>query len=93
MSATVTLTDRLDFQAVGPLADELRAIDDAALSIDASNVRHLGTLTLQVILATVKSRHASGKTTTLASPSDACVDQLGLFGFTPETLIEPEAWT
>ena len=93
MSVHVQLHDRLDYQSVAPLLAELRAITDDDLVIDAANVRHLGTLPLQVILSTVKTRAAAGKATRLANASDSCVDILSLFGFSPETLTQPEAWT
>jgi hypothetical protein len=93
MTTHVHLHDRLDYQSVMPLMAELAAISDATLVIDAGNIRHLGTLPLQVILSAVKTRAAQGKSTRLASASDNCVDMLGLFGFTPETLTQPEAWT
>lgn len=93
MTTHVQLHDRLDYQSVAPLVDELKAISDEELIIDASNVRHMGTLPLQVIMATVKTRAAQGKTTHLTNASDSCVDILGLFGFSPETLTQPEAWT
>lgn len=93
MTTHVQLHDRLDYQSVAPLLSELKSITDAELVIDASNVRHFGSLPLQVILSCVKSRAAEGKTTRLANASDGCVDILSLFGFSPETLTQPEAWT
>ncbi len=93
MTTQVHLHDRLDYQSVAPLFAEFKAISDDHLVIDASQVRHIGTLPLQVILASVKHRAAEGKTTVLSNASDSCVDMLGLFGFTPETLTQPETWT
>ncbi|SFI87220.1 STAS domain-containing protein [Celeribacter neptunius] len=93
MTTHVQLHDRLDYQSVAPLMAELKTITDDELVIDASNIRHMGTLPLQVILATIKMRDAEGKTTRLCNASDSCVDILGLFGFSPETLTQPEAWT
>lgn len=93
MTSHVQLHDRLDYHSVAPLMEELKTITDDELVIDAANVRHLGTLPLQVILATVKQRAAQGKHTRLANASDGCVDILSLFGFSPETLTQTEAWT
>ncbi|WP_321363972.1 STAS domain-containing protein [uncultured Celeribacter sp.] len=93
MTTHVQLHDRLDYQSVMPLMEELKTITDDELVIDAGNVRHLGTLPLQVILATVKQRTAQGKQTRLTNASDGCVDILSLFGFSPETLTQTEAWT
>lgn len=92
MSAHVLLHDRLDYQSVAPLLNELKSISDDELVIDASNVRHLGTLPLQVILSCIKTRTEHGQTTRLANASDSCVDILGLFGFSPETLTQSETW-
>lgn len=93
MSTHVQLHDRLDYQSVAPLLKELSAINDDELIIDASQVRHMGTLPLQVILTTVKSRADAGRKTQLANASDSCIDILSLFGFSPETLTQPETWT
>jgi len=93
MTTHVQLHDRLDYQSVMPLMEQLKSITDEDLVIEAGNVRHLGTLPLQVILATVKQRTAQGLKTRLTNASDGCVDMLSLFGFTPETLTQPEAWT
>ncbi|SLN64768.1 hypothetical protein AQS8620_02970 [Aquimixticola soesokkakensis] len=92
MSTTVTLDARLDYQSVEPLRDTLLAAGPAELVIDAAHVRHIGTLALQTILAVVKTRATNNQATRVREASDACVDQLGLFGFTPETLTQPEEW-
>jgi len=93
MTVHVQLHDRLDYQSVPPLLSELKAIDDDEVVIDAGQVRHLGALSLQVLLSTIKTRHEAGKSTRITNVSDNCVDLLGLFGFTPETLTQPEDWT
>ncbi|MBU2866495.1 STAS domain-containing protein [Pacificibacter marinus] len=93
MTVHVQLHDRLDYQSVPPLLSELKAIEDDEIVIDAGQVRHLGALSLQVLLSTIKSRHEAGKSTQFTNASDSCVDMLGLFGFTPENLTEPETWT
>ncbi|MCA0044973.1 hypothetical protein [Celeribacter litoreus] len=93
MTTCVQLSDRLDYLAVGPLLSELKGVTDDDLILDASAVRHLGALPLQILLSTIKTRAAAAKRTTLSEPSDSCVDALGLFGFSPQTLTQPEAWT
>lgn len=93
MTVHVQLHDRLDYQSVPPLLSELKAIEDDKIVIDAGQVRHLGTLSLQVLLSTIQTRHEAGKSTRITNASDSCVDLLGLFGFTPETLTQPEIWT
>lgn len=93
MSAHVQLHDRLDYQSVAPLMQELSEVTADELVIDAGNIRHIGTLPFQVLLSAIKSRAAEGKTTRLVNASDSCVDILSLFGFSPETLTQPEAWS
>ena len=93
MTVHVQLPDRLDYQSVVPLLADIEAVDDDDLVLDAAQVRHMGTLPLQAILSTVKTRAGSGKKTRLANASDSCVDMLSLFGFSPETLTQPETWT
>lgn len=93
MSDVILLEPRLDYQAVAPLLERLRAAGPAPLTLDAREVGHVGALALQVILSAVKTRAAAGQETRLANPPDACIDQLALFGFSPETLSRPETWT
>ncbi len=93
MTAQITLNTRLDYQSISPLANELKACQDTDLAIDAGKVRHLGALTMQLLLATAKSRALCGQSTRIINASDACVDQLGLFGYSPESFSQPEAWT
>jgi anti-anti-sigma regulatory factor len=93
MTVHVQLHDRLDYQSVPPLLSELQAIDDGEIVIDAGQVRHLGALSLQVLLSAIKTRHEAGKSTHLVNASDYCIDLLSLFGFTPENLTQPESWT
>lgn len=93
MTVHVQLHDRLDYQSVPPLLTELKAIDDAEIVIDAGQVRHLGALSLQVLLSTIKTRQEAGKSTHITNASDSCVDLLSLFGFTPENITQPETWT
>ncbi|WP_417243693.1 STAS domain-containing protein [Celeribacter sp.] len=93
MSSTLALPQRLDYQSLPALLDELKSVADDSLVLDAQELRHLGTLPLQTILSAIKTRAETGKTTSVVNANDACVDMLSLFGFTPETLSQPEAWT
>ncbi|WP_417249208.1 STAS domain-containing protein [Celeribacter sp.] len=90
--STITLPERLDYQSMPQLLEQLKAQDADDLTLDAAAVRHLGTLPLQVLLSAIKTRAAAGKTTHLANTSDACIDLLSLFGFSPETMTQPETW-
>lgn len=91
--STITLPERLDYQSLPALLEQLKACDDGEVVLDASALRHLGTLPLQAMLSMIKSRTAAGKSTRLANANDACIDLLSLFGFSPETMTQPEAWT
>jgi chemotaxis protein CheX len=86
--AQLKLSQKLDQKAAFALADELRARRGADLGLDASATTHIGTLAIQVILAGARSWARDSRSLKLVNVSDACVDQLGLLGFTPETLVE-----
>ena len=64
------------------------AIERARLGLDAAATTHVGTLAIQTILAAARSWARDGHSLKLVNVSDTCVDQLGLLGFTPETLVE-----
>ncbi|PHQ95091.1 MAG: chemotaxis protein CheX [Marinosulfonomonas sp.] len=86
MTAVLTLQERLDFGAVTALKAEI--LDQAGndLEVDASNVTHMGTLCLQVLIAASSDWGRAGRRFRLTSPSDTCATQLTLHGFTPDTL-------
>jgi chemotaxis protein CheX len=86
--AHLSLPPKLDQKAAIALADDLRARRGADLGLDAGATTHVGTLAVQTILAAARSWSADGHRLKLVNVSDACVDQLGLLGFTPETLVE-----
>lgn len=87
------LPSRLDYQSLPDLIEKLQSAGDEKLIIDAGALRHLGTLSLQAILSTFKTRAAAGQQSALVNANDSTVDMLGLFGFSPETLTQPESWT
>lgn len=86
MTAVITLKDRLDFGAAPDLKAEIIGQVGNDLRIDASEVTHMGTLCLQILIATSTDWARQGLKFELNSPSDACVTQLSLHGFSPETL-------
>ncbi|AJE46901.1 STAS domain-containing protein [Celeribacter indicus] len=93
MTRHVPLHDRLDHRSAPALLEALRAGAGDDLVLDAADVRHLGALPLQILLSAAKTRAASGRSTRLVNASDACLEMLDLFGFTPDTLTRPETWT
>jgi chemotaxis protein CheX len=86
--AQLRLSEKLDQKAAIALADELRERRGADLGLDAGATSHVGTLAIQTIIAAARSWARDGHSLKLVNVSDACVDQLSLLGFTPETLVE-----
>jgi chemotaxis protein CheX len=84
------LDDKLDLRAAGPLASALLDHRGADLALDASGVRQIGALSLQVIRAAARSWAQDGYSLTFKGPSTDLADQLVLLGFTPETLTQWE---
>ncbi len=86
MTAVLTLQERLDFGAVTPLKTAILGHTGQDLEVDASHVAHMGTLCLQVLIAAANDWKQAGKIFRVTSPSDICVTQLALHGFSPDTL-------
>lgn len=86
--ARIRLSERLDQKAAIALARDLRERRGVDLGLDLSATTHVGTLAIQTILAAARSWARDGRSLELVNVSDACIDQLGLLGFTPETLVE-----
>ena len=86
MTEVLTLQERLDFSAVTPLKTAILGHAGQDLDIDASNVAHMGTLCLQVLIAAANDWKLAGKVFRITSPSDICETQLALHGFSPDTL-------
>lgn len=86
MTAVLTLQERLDFSAVTPLKTALIEHIGYDLEIDASQVVHMGTLCLQVLIAAARDWGGNGHKFQITAPSEICITQLALHGFSPETL-------
>lgn len=80
MTMSLRLPARLDLSAARPLAEELSAHADHPLTLDGSEVRHLGGLCLQVLLAAAIRWRAAGMTLDLVERSAALEEALELFG-------------
>ncbi len=74
------LDEILDLQAARPLADKLLTRRGEDLELDASEVRRLGGLCLQVLLSADAAWADDGKTLTVAAPSSAFVEGLDRLG-------------
>jgi len=86
MTAAITLQERLDFNAAPDLKAEIIGQLGHNLEIDASKVTHMGTLCLQILIAASNEWVKNGHNFNLTSPSDICVTQLSLHGFSTDTL-------
>lgn len=86
MSETIVLAPKLDLSAASELMTILRAQDAAEVEIDMSEVKHLGALCLQVLLAAAKTSRTENRTITITNTSDRVIDQMRVMGMTPETI-------
>ncbi|MEP9375052.1 STAS domain-containing protein [Mesorhizobium sp. KR1-2] len=76
----------LDLKAAPPLAERLRALRGAALTLDAGRVEWLGGQCLQVLLAAAQSWRADGAALRLAGVTAEFCDGLKRLGVTPAEL-------
>jgi chemotaxis protein CheX len=60
------------------------------LILDASSVQRLGGQCLQVLLAAAKAWGLDGHSLSFASPSEAFVQALDLFGVAPDAVLHKE---
>jgi chemotaxis protein CheX len=74
------LAGTLDLKAAGPLHQDLKALRGADLVVDADEVRRLGGLCLQVLLAARAAWAEDGRTFEFAGPSPAFVETATLMG-------------
>jgi len=86
MADPYSLPPKLDLSAASQLAADLGALCTADLTLDASQVTHVGALGVQVIASATKTLRANGHSVQITHMSDKAVDQLSHLGFTPEAL-------
>ena len=91
MSEPVVLAPKLELAAASALLTSLSSHDAPELVIDMSQVKHLGALCLQVLLAAAKTSNSQNRTMTLTNTSDRVIDQMRLMGMTPETIARGSA--
>lgn len=82
--ARLTLHERLDLGAATPLYQALAPLEGEDLEVDASQVAHLGTLCLQVLLSVAQATRQSGHSFRLSDPSPAFLEHLAQFGLDAE---------
>jgi chemotaxis protein CheX len=88
MSDPIKLAAKLDLSAASTLAAELKQRNDDEVVLDLSDVRHLGALCLQVMLAAATTAIEEGRKLTCINASDRVLDQLRVMGVTPEMISE-----
>lgn len=87
MSAPVLeLEPRLDLRATGLLVEALNARRGSDLTLDAGRVTQIGALAVQAIRAAARSWAEAGHALGFENASSDLADQLGLLGFTPDTV-------
>lgn len=87
---TLMLDPRLDFKAAGGLAEAILGHVGKDLTLDATQVTHMGAMGVQVLRAAALSWAESGHQLNLVNTSTDCVDQLDLLGFTPDSITKWE---
>lgn len=88
MGEPVKLAPRLDLPAASALKTKLSEQMDEAVVLDFSEVKFIGALCLQVILASATQIAGEGRRMTLENVSDRAIDQLRVMGMTPEAIAE-----
>jgi chemotaxis protein CheX len=88
MSNQIKLGAKLDLPAASILATQLKECTEQEVVLDMSQVRHLGALCLQVMLAAATSAVKDGRRLVCVNASDRVIDQLRVMGMTPEMISE-----
>lgn len=78
--AALALPETLDLKAAGPLKSAFMARRGEPVEVDAGQVRRLGGLCLQILLAAHKAWADDGKSFSITGPSEAFVETTRLFG-------------
>jgi chemotaxis protein CheX len=80
LMAALALPETLDLKAAGPLKAAFLQHRGQALDVEAGQVRRLGGLCLQILLAARKAWADDGKPFSITGPSEAFVETTRLFG-------------
>ncbi|MCV3272061.1 STAS domain-containing protein [Roseobacter sinensis] len=86
MSDPIVLASRLDLPAASALKTQLKEHAEGDLIMDLSEVKHLGALCLQVMLAAATGAVAAGRAVSVINATDRVTDQLRVMGMSPETI-------
>ena len=79
-AAVLKLAESLDLSAVGALAEALKTMRGQELQIDASDVRRIGALCLQVLLSAKATWTADGQVLNVTHPSGEFIEAITLLG-------------
>ncbi|RFC65366.1 STAS domain-containing protein [Fulvimarina endophytica] len=77
---TIELEPILDISHAAGIADRLRALSGAPVSVDASGVERIGTPVVQVLLSAARTWARAGGRFTIIAPSGAFLTGLTLLG-------------
>ena len=88
MTAEVVLPARLDSAAAPEVAAALKAHAGEDLRLDGRAVVHVGALSLQALLAGARTARAAGTEFAIDGLPEAAIEQLMLYGLTPDSLSE-----
>lgn len=78
--AQMTLPETMDLKAAAGLKASILAQRGSPLELDASGVRRLGGLCLQVLLAAASTWRTDGQSFSLTTPSESFAEAIRLFG-------------
>ncbi len=87
-TCTIALTEVLGLMAAGPLAKSLAEERGKNVVIDASQVQHLGTQCLQVLLSAASAWSAEGASLRIVNRSEAFASSLELVGIPAATFAD-----
>lgn len=80
------LQERLELTSAEAMAADILDHAGNDLDLNAASVTHCGAMGIQVIRAAAKSWAKSGNSLQIVGLSTNCIDQIQLFGFTPDSL-------
>ncbi len=83
MTSSISLPARLDSKNAPGLAEELMALADTPVRIDASSVTVGSTLCLQVLVAEARQWSGAGRDFAVESPSKPFLDACAILGLSP----------
>ncbi len=87
MTSEVKLPAKLDMPAAIKLVEDLRNIS-GDIKIDGAEVKNLGSLCLQALIAASKHAHSNGHAFSFTAISERMKNQMAMMGATPEKLME-----